>query len=135
MPTACKALSRIAAEARTCERRPLFRNATQTVFGQGPVPAAIILVGEQPGDAEDKAGLPFVGPAGRILDKAMLLARIARNRVYITNAVKHFKNVPRGKRSFIAQVDFSEIQHAGGLEGFPSSGRLLLFCDPTPGTP
>ncbi|HEX5957204.1 MAG TPA: UdgX family uracil-DNA binding protein [Hyphomicrobiaceae bacterium] len=78
MPTARKILSETAAHARGCERCPLFRNATQTVFGQGPVPAPIMLVGEQPGDSEDKAGLPFVGPAGRILDSAMLEAGIAR---------------------------------------------------------
>lgn len=91
-------LRNVAADAGGCERCPLYRNATQTVFGQGPVPAPIMLVGEQPGDSEDKAGLPFVGPAGKILDRALEEAGIDRARVYVTNAVKHFKNVPRGKR-------------------------------------
>lgn len=91
-------LLKIAADAAGCERCPLYRNATRTVFGQGPVPAPVMLVGEQPGDREDKAGLPFVGPAGRVLDRALLEAGVDRDRVYVTNAVKHFKNVPRGKR-------------------------------------
>ncbi len=110
MPTARKTLSEIVAEARSCERCPLFRNATQTVFGQGPVPALIMLVGEQPGDSEDKAGLPFVGPAGRILDSAMLQAGMPRDRVYVTNAVKHFKNVPRGKRRIHQRPNRYEIE-------------------------
>jgi DNA polymerase len=98
MASARQILRDVAAEAVGCERCPLYRNATQTVFGQGPVPAPIMLVGEQPGDSEDKAGLPFVGPAGRILDRALQEAGVDRGSVYVTNAVKHFKNVPRGKR-------------------------------------
>jgi DNA polymerase len=98
MASAQKVLRDVAADAAGCERCPLYRNATQTVFGQGPVPAPVMMVGEQPGDGEDKAGLPFVGPAGRILDRALEEAGIVRDRVYVTNAVKHFKNVPRGKR-------------------------------------
>jgi DNA polymerase len=98
MLSAEKTLSQIAADAAHCERCPLYRNATQTVFGQGPVPAPIMLIGEQPGDSEDRAGLPFVGPAGRILDRALEAAGIDRHAVYVTNAVKHFKSVLRGKR-------------------------------------
>src|SRR5215813_8796911 len=91
-------LAEISAQAAACRRCPLYRNATQTVFGQGPANASVVLVGEQPGDKEDLAGLPFVGPAGRILDAALRDAGIDRRGLYVTNAVKHFKNVPRGKR-------------------------------------
>jgi uracil-DNA glycosylase family protein len=110
MATTRHALARIAAEAGSCERCPLFRNATQTVFGDGPAPAPVMLVGEQPGDSEDKAGLPFVGPAGRILDRALQEAGIDRARVYVTNAVKHFKNVPRGKRRIHQRPNRYEIE-------------------------
>jgi uracil-DNA glycosylase len=84
-----------AADCRACE---LWSRATQTVFGEGPTPAPMMLVGEQPGDEEDKSGRPFVGPAGRVLDQALREARIERSDVYVTNAVKHFKWKPRGKR-------------------------------------
>jgi DNA polymerase len=84
--------------ARSCEGCDLYRNATQTVFGEGAEHASIILIGEQPGDMEDRQGHPFVGPAGRMLDKALAEARISRNEVYITNAVKHFRWIQRGKR-------------------------------------
>ena len=92
------ALEGLRRKAAGCTDCPLFANATQTVFGEGPVGARIMLVGEQPGDAEDLAGHPFVGPAGRILDQALEQAGIDRSRVYVTNAVKHFKWEPRGKR-------------------------------------
>lgn len=92
------ALKQVAQEARSCTLCPLYRNATQTVFGEGPVGAALMMVGEQPGDQEDLAGHPFVGPAGRVLDRALSEAGIERREVYLTNAVKHFKNEPRGKR-------------------------------------
>jgi uracil-DNA glycosylase len=110
MPTARKALAQIAAEAGSCRRCLLFANATQTVFGRGPVPAPVMLVGEQPGDSEDKAGAPFVGPAGRILDRALQQAGVDRERLYITNAVKHFKNVPRGKRRIHQRPNRREIE-------------------------
>ena len=84
--------------ARSCTDCPLYKDATQTVFGEGDARARIMLVGEQPGDVEDREGHPFVGPAGRILDKALDAAGIARRVIYITNAVKHFKWEPRGKR-------------------------------------
>ncbi|CDO22803.1 UdgX family uracil-DNA binding protein [Mycolicibacterium mageritense] len=84
-------LAELATAARTCEGCALYRDASQTVFGAGRSSARMMLVGEQPGDQEDRAGAPFVGPAGRVLDKALLEAHIERERVYLTNAVKHFK--------------------------------------------
>lgn len=84
-------------EAAACRACPLWKNATQTVFGEGPTQARVMLVGEQPGDKEDLAGHPFVGPAGQMLDRALEEAGIDRKTVYVTNAVKHFKFVPRGK--------------------------------------
>jgi uracil-DNA glycosylase len=84
--------------ARSCKGCDLYKNATQTVFGEGPPKADVIFVGEQPGDQEDRQGRPFVGPAGRLLDKALAAARISREQVYVTNAVKHFKWIWRGKR-------------------------------------
>lgn len=89
-----EALRREAAGCRAC---PLWQNATQTVFGEGPAEADILFVGEQPGDREDRAGHPFVGPAGLMLDKALEEAGLDRKRAYVTNAVKHFKFVPHGK--------------------------------------
>jgi len=91
-------LARLAAEAAGCTACDLYRNATQTVFGQGPAGARVMLVGEQPGDQEDRAGAPFVGPAGRILDEALAEAGLRRDEVYLTNAVKHFKWAAKGKR-------------------------------------
>lgn len=84
-------------EAAGCRACPLWKDATQTVFGEGPQHASLMLVGEQPGDKEDLAGRPFVGPAGLMLDRALEQAGIDRKKVYVTNAVKHFKFVPRGK--------------------------------------
>jgi DNA polymerase len=81
-----------------CRACPLWARATQGVPGAGPARASIVFVGEQPGDAEDLAGAPFVGPAGRLLDRALVEAGLARDEVYVTNAVKHFKWIPRGKR-------------------------------------
>lgn len=85
-------------EARGCRACPLWLHATQTVFGEGDPRAPVVLVGEQPGDAEDLAGRPFVGPAGQILDRALAEAGLDRQRLYVTNAVKHFKWEPRGRR-------------------------------------
>jgi len=82
----------------SCTRCSLFRNATQVVPGEGPAPARLMLVGERPGDQEDLQGRPFVGPAGRVLDRAVAEAGIERREVFVTNAVKHFKWEPRGKR-------------------------------------
>ena len=95
--------------ARGCKACDLYKRGTQTVFGEGPRSAEVMLVGEQPGDAEDVAGHPFVGPAGRLLDRALEEAGIDRNRVYVTNVVKHFKWEPRGKRRIHAKPNAAEI--------------------------
>jgi DNA polymerase len=92
------ALDALRVAARGCRDCPLWEKATQTVFGEGNPRARILFVGEQPGDQEDRAGHPFVGPAGRILDEGLAEAGIDRGKVYVTNAVKHFKWEPRGKR-------------------------------------
>jgi DNA polymerase len=105
-----RALKLLAAEAKTCTRCDLYKNATQTVFGEGPVDARLMLIGEEPGDREDIVGRPFVGPAGLVLDKALESAGIDRAKIYITNAVKHFKNEPRGKRRLHKKPDTSEIE-------------------------
>ncbi|HEY2218836.1 MAG TPA: UdgX family uracil-DNA binding protein [Gaiellaceae bacterium] len=93
-------------ECRGCD---LWRNATQAVFGEGPVSAQVMLVGEQPGDKEDVAGHPFVGPAGRVLDEALDEAGIDRDQVYVTNAVKHFKWKARGKRRIHDKPNAAEL--------------------------
>jgi len=97
-------------EAAGCTRCPLYKPSTQTVFGDGPTDAAIMLVGEQPGDQEDIAGRPFVGPAGQVLDRALEVAGIDRSRVYVTNAVKHFKFEQRGERRIHAKPGGGEIE-------------------------
>ncbi len=97
-------------EAANCTRCPLYRNATQTVFGEGAPGAHIMLVGEQPGDKEDLAGRPFVGPAGKLLDRALADAGIERADTYVTNAVKHFKNEPRGKRRIHKKPNTAEVE-------------------------
>jgi DNA polymerase len=97
-------------EARGCRRCHLYKYATQTVFGEGPLEASIMFVGEQPGDQEDLAGRPFVGPAGAIFDKALEAAGIDRSSVYVTNAVKHFKFIQRGKRRIHNKPDAGEIE-------------------------
>jgi len=91
-------LAKLAEAAQKCHGCPLYKHATQVVFGEGSSHAKIMLVGEQPGDVEDKTGHPFTGPAGKILDKAMAAAGLAREICYFTNAVKHFKFEERGKR-------------------------------------
>ena len=103
-------LAEIAGAAAQCDRCELYRHATQTVFGEGSVPAAMMLVGEQPGDQEDKHGAPFVGPAGRVLDDALDVAGIDRGAVYVTNAVKHFKWEARGKRRIHKRPNATEIE-------------------------
>lgn len=97
MTTASLSLRTLREQAADCRACPLWKDATQTVFGEGPQQARAMLVGEQPGDKEDLAGKPFVGPAGQMLDRALEEAGIDRNKVYVTNAVKHFKFLPRGK--------------------------------------
>jgi DNA polymerase len=102
-------LSSVRAVAAGCKACPLYKRATQTVFGEGPGRARIMLVGEQPGDAEDVEGHPFVGPAGRVLDRALAQAGIDRRSVYLTNVVKHFKWEPRGKRRIHAKPNAAEV--------------------------
>jgi DNA polymerase len=97
-------------EAAECTRCHLYKCATQMVFGEGPLEAAILFVGEQPGDQEDLAGRPFVGPAGQLFDAALEEAGIDRKRTYVTNAVKHFKFVARGKRRIHSKPDAGEIK-------------------------
>src|SRR5688572_642608 len=105
--TSIRTLSAAAHQCRGCD---LYKFATQVVFGEGPKAAPVIFVGEQPGDQEDRQGEPFVGPAGALLDKALADAGIPRDQVYLTNAVKHFKWEPRGKRRIHKKPRMSEIK-------------------------
>jgi uracil-DNA glycosylase family protein len=102
-------LKELAAAAKNCTACHLFKRGTQTVFGEGPKQVTMMLVGEQPGDYEDVAGKPFVGPAGKIMDRALEEAGINRKEVYVTNAVKHFKWEPRGKRRIHQKPNSREI--------------------------
>jgi DNA polymerase len=102
-------LRTLRAEAAGCRACPLWQDATQTVFGAGSASSKVMFVGEQPGDQEDREGLPFVGPAGRLLDDALREAGIDRSAAYVTNAVKHFKWTERGKRRIHAKPNWSEI--------------------------
>ncbi len=102
-------LHELAAEAAGCTRCDLYRKGTQTVFGEGPAHAAVVLCGEQPGDREDLAGHPFVGPAGQLLDRAVEIAGLHRDELYVTNAVKHFKWEQRGKRRLHQRPNRAEI--------------------------
>ena len=103
-------LPRLRLAARDCRACHLYKEATQTVFGEGPAKAEVLFVGEQPGDGEDKAGKPFVGPAGRLFDEALAEAGIDRADVYITNVVKHFKFMRRGKRRIHKKPNAEEIR-------------------------
>jgi uracil-DNA glycosylase family protein len=105
-----RSLRRLAAAEQACTRCPLYRDTTQAVPGEGPSRATFMLVGEQPGDKEDLAGKPFVGPAGRVLDQALRDAGIAREETYVTNAVKHFKHEMRGKRRLHKRPNNDEIE-------------------------
>ena len=102
-------LTRLATEAARCTRCPLYEKATQTVFGEGPRRARVLMVGEQPGDQEDRQGRPFVGPAGQLLERALVQAGLDRRDVYVTNAVKHFKWEPRGKRRLHVKPNAREV--------------------------
>jgi uracil-DNA glycosylase family protein len=104
-----RSITALAAAAQTCQACPLFANATQAVFGEGPARARLVLVGEQPGNEEDLSGHPFVGPAGAVLEQALQEAGIDRGTVYVTNAVKHFSWEPRGKRRIHKKPRVSEI--------------------------
>ena len=101
-------LRSLRAAARACRACDLWQSATQTVFGDGPAHAAVMLVGEQPGDQEDKCGVPFVGPAGAVLDRALADAGVPRENVYLTNVVKHFKFQQRGKRRLHQRANAEE---------------------------
>ena len=103
----------LAESAASCTRCDLYKRATATVFGEGKAAAAMVLVGEAPGDQEDKQGRPFVGPAGRVLDRALDEAGINRAEVYLTNAVKHFKWTERGKRRIHQRPNGTEIKACG----------------------
>jgi DNA polymerase len=104
-----QSLDEVAHEAASCTLCPLYEKATQTVFGEGPEDAPLMLMGEVPGDKEDLAGKPFVGPAGRLLDRALTEAGIDRTQVYVTNAVKHFKWRPAGKVRLHQKPNAQEI--------------------------
>ena len=106
LPAAIDALRADAAHCRDCD---LWKAATQTVFGEGPVPAALVLIGEVPGDREDREGRPFVGPAGRLLDEALADAGLDRRTIYLTNAVKHFKFEQRGKVRLHKKPNLTEV--------------------------
>jgi uracil-DNA glycosylase family protein len=103
-------LTALRTAAAHCQGCSLYRNATQTVFGEGPASAEVVLVGEQPGDQEDRQGRPFVGPAGKVLDRALSDADIDRRKVFITNVVKHFKFQPRGKRRIHKRPAAEEVR-------------------------
>src|SRR6202035_4869416 len=113
MPTANTSghdLDSLREQARNCRACPLWKGATQTVFGEGPSDARLVFVGEQPGDVEDIDGRPFVGPAGWVFERALAEAGIARADVYVTNAVKHFKFEQRGKCRLHKRPDAREIE-------------------------
>jgi DNA polymerase len=122
------ALSRAVQACHGCD---LYKNATQAVFGEGPPDASLVLVGEQPGDSEDKEGRPFVGPAGRLLSEALEEAGLERDEVFITNAVKHFKWEPRGKRRLHKKPSARELSACrpwldAELEAIAPSGIVCL---------
>lgn len=109
-PARQRKLAAVAVEATGCRNCELWRYGTQTVFGEGPPDASLMLVGEQPGDQEDRKGRPFVGPAGRVLDEALERVGIDRSKTYLTNAVKHFKWEPRGKRRLHKRPATEEVR-------------------------
>src|SRR5262249_30835909 len=110
LPPAINSLSELAKAENECRRCPLYKDATQAVPGEGRKSAHVMLVGEQPGDKQDLAGKRFVGPAGRVLDRALADAGIARTEVFVTNAVKHFKHEMRGKRRLHKRPNAYEIE-------------------------
>jgi uracil-DNA glycosylase family protein len=113
----------VRAAASDCRACPLWAPATQTVFGEGPIDADVMLVGEQPGDQEDLKGAPFVGPAGEVLDRALAEAGLDRTQVYVTNAVKHFSFVERGRRRIhqtprLPEIVQREVGFSTAVAGF-----------------
>jgi DNA polymerase len=124
-----EALKMLREDARGCRACPLWKNATQTVFGAGSPHARVMLVGEQPGDEEDRRGEPFVGPAGRLLDRALEAAGVDRATLYVTNAVKHFKWQPRGKRRLHKTPAQREVEACRPwLEGEIAAIRPDVIC-------
>src|SRR5919106_619713 len=109
VPAGRPGLSGLREAAANCRACPLWRTGTQTVFGEGRTRSEVVLVGEQPGDQEDKAGKPFVGPAGKLLDRALAESGIDRSAAYVTNVVKHFKWEARGKKRIHKKPNLSEI--------------------------
>ena len=109
-PADARSVEQLRAAAATCRACDLWRDATQTIFGEGPSQARLMLVGEQPGDQEDRQGHPFVGPAGRVLDQGLDEAGIDRGRVYLTNAVKHFRFTVRGKRRLHEKPNAAQVR-------------------------
>jgi uracil-DNA glycosylase len=121
-------------QAEKCERCDLYKDATQVVFGEGSASARVVLVGEQPGQREDEAGRPFVGPAGRLLDECLQEAGVDRSLCYVTNAVKHFKFEQRGKRRLHARPNAGEIQRCAwwlGAELDVFKPRLIVALGAT----
>jgi DNA polymerase len=112
--SAVESIAAVRKDAECCTRCPLYRMATQTVFGEGPAAADVMFVGEQPGDQEDLVGRPFVGPAGQLFDRALARAGVRRDAVYVTNAVKHFKFEPRGRRRLHKTPGQVEIEACRG---------------------
>src|SRR2546430_866730 len=143
-----RSLSALRTAENECRRCPLYKNATQAVPGEGPNHAKVMLVGEQPGDKEDLAGKPFVGPAGRLLDRALADAGIPRNETFVTNAVKHFKFEPRGKRRLHKKPNAYEIERCNWwfeeelaivkpqlvVALRATAARILMVCDMAAGT-
>jgi uracil-DNA glycosylase len=109
VPKGARSLTALADAGQKCQGCPLYLNATQAVFGSGPRTARVVLVGEQPGDVEDREGDPFVGPSGHLLDRALQDVGLDRREVYLTNAVKHFKFTQRGKRRMHEKPNRAEI--------------------------
>jgi uracil-DNA glycosylase len=125
---AITSLKTLARAEHACTRCPLYQNATQAVPGEGGVGARLMLIGEQPGNDEDLAGKPFVGPAGRVLDKALAEAGISRADTFVTNAVKHFKSEPRGKRRLHKKPNAYEIDRCRWWAGRSPSPRCAARC-------
>jgi uracil-DNA glycosylase len=131
-------LRELADEAASCRRCDLYRDATATVFGEGRSGSSLVLVGEQPGDAEDRQGHPFVGPAGKLLDRALADSGVARRDVYLTNAVKHFKWQPKGKRRIHQRPNGSEVaacRHWLEAELAAVKPRVAVLLGATAGVP
>jgi len=133
-PATITSLSALRAAEADCRRCPLYQHATQVVPGEGPRNAPLMLVGEQPGDQEDRAGHPFVGPAGKLLDRAITAAGLDRQTVFVTNAVKHFKFEPRGKRRLHRRPNANEIDRCkwwNDLERALVKPRLIVALGAT----